>query len=313
MVATPSEAREVRRVSVLEFNADILRFYTEFAHEPIIVTGVYDHNAFLSSLTIDDLEQRFRDTIIYGYQRKSDATGRVREAIQSEDFFADLKGGASRYYVFDHAVAESPFFGKVTTPSFLRQNWLDDQYALTLTVSGKGSFSPLHEDGSGEQAWMYLIMGEKHWEIYPPVTRPLLWDSLYKDFYNPRTSDPSRFPYLKHAESARMHAVAKGGELIFLPPGWIHQVLTTQDSFGLGGNIVNEFQSYQSMETGLNEKSHALRHDFNLIELMHAMQGKTETKYGERELRAAIALGLQWQQRIHNKSDSLVAQIAGVA
>jgi hypothetical protein len=306
-----SRATEVRRVDVAEFSGDAERFYREFAQAPVIVTGVYAADPFLKSLTLADAEGYFKGRVIYGYQRKNDAAGRVREEISGEEFFKDLKQGASKYYVFDHAVSESPLAGKVSVPSFLASNWLDESYGFNLTLSGRGSFTPMHEDGSGEQAWMYLISGEKHWSIYSPKCRPVLWDSLFKNFYNPRKSDPESFPFLACAEAEKYTAIARGGDLIFLPPGWLHQVETTEDSFGLGGNIVNEFQAYESVRTSLNEKSHALRHDFDVLELLTSSDTLVETEYGHEQVRRAVELSREWLSQVRNKSDILVQRIAG--
>ncbi len=307
-----SFAKEIRRISAKEFNGETERFYREFAQEPVIIEEAYGDDDELKSLTLDRVEDYFKDRVLYGYNRKNDETGRVREEIPGPVFFADLKRGASSYYVFDHEVSESPFAGQLAPPSFLGQNWLGEDHNLSLTLSGKGSFTPFHEDGSGEQAWMYLVTGEKHWVIYPPQCRPLVWDSLYKDFFNPRKSDRSRFPYLSCADAERLTAVARAGDLIFLPPGWIHQVLTTEDSFGIGGNIVNEFQALASVATGLNEKSHALRHDFDLTQLVLGKRGQSVTEYGQGQVNQAIELIEVWSHRIRDKSDQLVPLLAGV-
>ena len=306
-----AKADEVRRVQVSDFGGDMERFYRDFAQTPVIVTGVYENDEFLSSLTLSKVESDFGNQIIHGYQRKNDAGGRIREEIPADVFFRDLKQGASKYYVFDHAVSESPFAGKVRIPLFLDSNWLDESYGFNLTLSGKGSFTPMHEDGSGEQAWMYLVVGEKHWTIYSPKCRPLVWDSLFKNFYNPRRSDPQSYPFLSCAEAEKLTAVAKGGDLIFLPPGWLHQVETTEDSFGLGGNIVNEFQAYESVRTGLNEKSHAIRHDFDLLGLLKQNESLSRTNYGRVQIERAIQLGKEWLKQVRNKSDILLQRIAG--
>ncbi len=304
-------AGEIRRISVSDFEGSMEKFYREFASAPVIVSDTFAEDPTIQNLSLDQVEEYFKNNSLYGYNRKNDALGRIRERIPGEVFFADLKNGASQYYVFDHEVSESPFAGKFAVPPFLNQNWLADSYGLNLTLSGKGSFTPFHEDGSGEQAWMYLVFGEKHWVIYPPTCRPLVWDSFYKDFYNPRTSDRSRYPFLNCAEAEQVTAVAKKGDLIFVPPGWIHQVLTAEDSFGIGGNILNEFQALASVETGLNEKSHALRHDFDLVALVREKTNQTLTEYGCDQVNRAIELIDAWQRRIRNKSDDLLPRTAG--
>ena len=307
----PVFAQEIRHISVSDFGGDQERFYREFAGTPVIVTGAFANHPTFQSLTLDQVEEHFQSRTISGYNRKNDSRGRIREQIPGEVFFADLKAGASQYYVFDHAVSDSYLSGQVSVPSFLAQNWLDDEYSLNLTLSGAGSFTPLHEDGSGEQAWMYLVQGEKHWTIYPPSCRPLIWDSLFKDFYNPRKSDPSRYPFIQCGEQAKITAVATDGDLIFIPPGWVHQVHTTRNSLGLGGNIVNEFQALASLETGLNEKAHALRHDFDLISLLREKKNQSCTEYGKSQLSQALRLVEHWLAHVRNKSDGLLPRTAG--
>jgi hypothetical protein len=304
-------AKDIRQIVTSDFGGDSERFYREFANAPVIVHGVFAGNDFIQSLTLSQIEESFKARTVSGYDRKNDAKGRIREEIPGDLFFADLRGGASHYYVFDHAVSDSSLAGKVSVPAFLEQNWLTDEYSLNLTLSGKGSFTPLHEDGSGQQAWMYLVQGVKHWTLYPPHCRPLIWDSLFKDFYNPRKSDPSRYPFSQCAEADQVTAVLRAGELIFIPPGWAHQVETTQDSIGIGGNILNEFQALASIETGLNEKAHALRHDFDLLFVVHDKRNQWTTVYGKSQITQAIQLAEEWLVHVRNKSDGLLPRIAG--
>lgn len=306
-----SFAQEIRRVDISEFDGDQERFYREYADAPVIVTGVYRGDVLLNSLTLEKISESFRGRTLFGYQRKNDANGRIREEFPSEVFFEDFTKGATDYYVFDHAVADTPFADQLKIPAFLDGNWLGDHYGFNITISGAGSFTPFHEDGSGEQAWMYLVTGEKQWTIYPPKCRPLLWDSFFKDFYSPRRSHAARFPFLDCARAHEITATARAGDLIFIPPGWIHQVLTTEPSFGLGGNIFNEFMAFSSTETALNEKSHALRHDFDLFELLAEKGEHPRTEYGRDQIAKARQLVDRWLIRVRNKSDILIPRVAG--
>ncbi len=307
-------AKDIRRVDISEFSGDMERFYREIAFEPVIVSGVYQESSYLNSLTLESVEQAFQDRTLFGYRRSNDAGGRIREEIPSDSFFRDFKQGAGEFYVFDHSVADTPFRGQVAVPGFLNENWLDlldPSYGFNITLSGAGSFTPFHEDGSGEQAWMYLVHGVKEWLIYPPKCRPLLWDNLFKDFYNPRKTNLNRFEFVAHCEQYKITATARSGDLIFLPPGWLHQVLTTEPSFGFGGNIFNEYQAFDSMETALNEKSHALRHDFDVVELVQANAENVRTEYGKYQVERALELHQDWAKRVRYKSDMLLPRTAG--
>eukprot|EP00741_Cyanophora_paradoxa_P013498 tig00020693_g13034.t1 len=97
-------------------------------------------------------------------------------------------------------------------------------------------YTPLHADMGGGAGWMYLIEGEKHWELYPAYLKTLFYDELSADYLDPATNPP-RDPGLAKllSQLPRWTCTLKPGYIMWIPPGWLHRVWTRTKSFGCGG------------------------------------------------------------------------------
>lgn len=291
-IAVVTHAKEVQVIDIHEVGHTMQSFYLRFGHEPVIVRGAYSGNQFIESLTPQEVEKVFIKAPVLGYEVINDNKGKIRKSIDGPEFFKDFNHGAKKYRVIDHTVVDGPFATEIKPPFFLQDNWLDELKAgweLNYTLSGAGSFTPFHEDGDGEQAWMYLVYGKKLWTFYPPAARGYAFNPKTTFFYNSAKDSPDLFPWLFKAEEMKYTATAVGGDLIWFPPGWIHQVITEEVSFGFGGNIVNEFLLDESVRTALIERETGCEKEFELETIVRELgERRTQTDYGKSQLSKAL-------------------------
>jgi ribosomal protein L16 Arg81 hydroxylase len=66
-------------------------------------------------------------------------------------------------------------------------------------------------------------------------------------------------------------AEIQGGDLLYFPAGWPHEVITFEESFGLGGAVVNDFQVIESMRSWLWEYSQSGPGNFDYVDFIQSM------------------------------------------
>ena len=309
-------AKNIRVIDSVDFRGETAEFYKTFANEPVIVRNAYPHGDRIYSFTSDEVHQMFHSVMLQVYNRADEATGWILRSLPGEAFFRDMQEGASRYFLLDQPVEGTPLEGQVHAPSFLSDNWLDSLkqsdgrpvFGLKVTLSGNKSFTRFHEDGSGEQAWMFLVYGKKRWSIYPPSVRKFIFDDSNKEFYNSRMTESEkkkRFRWEHHAAPFIQTGIAEAGDLIFVPPGWVHEVETLEESFGIGGNIVNQYQIQASVETAMVERSFALKSDFSLKKLIEDSLSNSScnlTDEGRIQAWDALQAIRIWHSQVSNKT-----------
>jgi len=293
-----TRVRPIRTLHAAEIQGDVARFYDFYAQEPLIIRGVFAPGHPLHDLDLGRLEEILSDARIRVY---GSSYGYVE--TPAAELFADVRSGTPRYNVVDHSIVGTPLGALFEAPPFLRCNWflgpparLDSQ-EKSVVLSPQGSFTPLHLDAYGMQGWMYLITGRKTWELYPPRHLLALFDPIFKEFFDPRKHAPERFPLLVFTEK-HVGAVA-GGDLLFFPAGWIHQVETTEASFGVGGSLINEFQIEEHMRWWLWERTLHLEGPLDLKQVLLDMpEDRFLRPPGRASAEAALILCREWEARM---------------
>jgi hypothetical protein len=203
----------------------------------------------------------------------------------------------------DHSIVDSPLGALFEVPVFLRWNWfvksgIDfDSLEKSVICSPPGSFTPLHLDAYGMQGWMYLICGKKVWELYPPHAVPVLFDPVFKEFYHAQKHAAERFPLLSCAD--RYVGTIEGGDLLFFPAGWPHQVTTVEASFGFGGSLINDFQIEEHMKWWLWERNLGLAGSLDLKTLiLNLPPERFADAQGQARAQRALTLYNEWEGRM---------------
>lgn len=280
---------------------DVNHFYATYAHTPLIIRGVFPPDHPLCQVQLADIADWFRHTSfsVYSWDKMDD------EMISAMDVFNRVNHDVTHYNVVDHKIVDTPLGDLFTTPSFLSCNWFlgaplhASQLEKSLVLSPKGSFTPLHLDAYGMQGWMYLIAGCKRWEFYAPKYVHSAFDPVYREFFNPDKHRREQFPLLALTE--KYVGTMQSGDLVYFPAGWIHQVETIEPSWGVGGNLINDYQIEAHMYWWLWERTFKLNGSLDLKQAILEMSPEQfSSPQGMAQSRAALKFCQNWEQRMQN-------------
>ena len=288
----PPRTVEIRSVSAGEIS-NVSTFYERYASEPLIVRGLFGPQHPLASLDLAAIERMLGEARIHVYGPSAPGY----EEVPASEVLAGMRGGGPsvRHNVVDFYIAGTPLGDLVEVPPFLTHNWFlgapanRDEMEKSLVLSPAGSFTSLHLDAYAMQGWMYLIAGAKTWRFYPPEAALAAFDPVLKQFYDPRVHSLGQFPLLPEMDC--YEGTLRGGELLYFPAGWIHQVATTELSFGAGGSLINDYQIEDHMRWWLWERSLHLEGTLDLKRVIEQMPlDRMSGPAGYARAQAALAL-----------------------
>ena len=308
----PAGTREIRRIHVRAIGSDTDRFYADYAREPLIVEGVFEPDHPIRLLTLEEIGTALGNTKMQSYAAETQGY----HEVPAPEILTGIRQGQAKFNVVDHYIAGTPVGDLFEVPAFLRHNWFLgaplhlDELEKCIVLSAAGSFTSLHLDSYGMQGWMYLIEGCKSWEFYSPRHLMAAFDSHQRRFYDPRKSDPDQFPLLPFA--TKYTGTARGGDLLYFPAGWIHQVETSDASFGIGGSLLNDYQIGDHMRCWLWERTFQFHDDVDLKQAIEAMPAdRFSGPEGRARADAALALCASWETRIRELSPPLSLTASG--
>ena len=119
-----------------------------------------------------------------------------------------------------------------------REKYVHARVTRFCYVGPRGSWTPLHRDVLHSFSWSCNLSGRKLWIMYPPEQDAALrnnrgdlpWDVTGK-------VNDKEFPLM---ETARPLVVTQHpGETIFVPSGWLHQVINLDDCVSINHNWFN--------------------------------------------------------------------------
>ena len=111
-------------------------------------------------------------------------------------------------------------------------DWYNQSFGWVF-IGPAGTVTPLHIDLFGTHAWLAQLEGKKRCWLYPPSDAPY----LYNGSVAPSNPDLSRFPLYSQAHPIEV-ALAPG-EVLFIPAGWPHFVVSLEKSITLTYNFVD--------------------------------------------------------------------------
>ncbi len=293
----PGEAYAVPILHASDFSNNIEWFYARHAHHPVIVRGALADSPGIAELDRPAIEKLLHGFDLWAYDSATLTRG---EYVKADVLFADMTAGQARFNVVDHSILETPLADHFHPPAFLRHNWFagsphdTDRFVASVNCSVRDSYSPIHVDPYGMQGWMCLLFGRKRWRLYAPEQIPLLYDMTSRRFFHRRFDAPAKFPLLEMADYWECEIAA--GDLLYFPAGWAHEVVTFEESFGIGGAVVNDFQVIESTRSWLWEYSQSGPGDFDFIEFLAAGAAtRPRTPDCASRTAAAIQLFADWQ------------------
>ncbi|KAK2838392.1 hypothetical protein Q7C36_013206 [Tachysurus vachellii] len=123
--------------------------------------------------------------------------------------------------------------------SWVENYWPDDSYFPKPFVQKyclmgvKGSYTDFHIDFGGTSVWYHVLWGEKIFYLIKPTPNNL---ALYEEW----SSSPNQSEVFFGEKVDKCYkCVVRPGTTLFIPTGWIHAVLTSEDCMAFGGNFLH--------------------------------------------------------------------------
>ncbi|XP_060784350.1 lysine-specific demethylase 7B isoform X2 [Neoarius graeffei] len=123
--------------------------------------------------------------------------------------------------------------------SWVENYWPDDSYFPKPFVQKyclmgvKGSYTDFHIDFGGTSVWYHVLWGEKIFYLIKPTPTNL---ALYEEW----SSSPNQSEVFFGEKVDKCYkCVVRPGTTLFIPTGWIHGVLTSEDCMAFGGNFLH--------------------------------------------------------------------------
>ncbi|XP_066505774.1 lysine-specific demethylase 7B isoform X2 [Hoplias malabaricus] len=123
--------------------------------------------------------------------------------------------------------------------SWVENYWPDDSYfpkpfvQKYCLMSVKDSYTDFHIDFGGTSVWYHVLWGEKVFYLIKPTPTNL---ALYEEW----SSSPNQSEVFFGEKVDKCYkCVVRQGTTLFIPTGWIHAVLTSQDCMAFGGNFLH--------------------------------------------------------------------------
>jgi ribosomal protein L16 Arg81 hydroxylase len=117
-----------------------------------------------------------------------------------------------------------------------------------IFIGPKGAVTPLHDDVWGTHAWLAELVGRKRWILFSPDQRELLYDYKVK----PDKPDFERFPLFRKAKP--LEATIGPGDIIFVPGGWPHYVISLDPTISLTHNFMGPGCFGPSLTSAVRER-----------------------------------------------------------
>uniref|UniRef100_A0ABL0EK04 JmjC domain-containing protein n=1 Tax=Rhodnius prolixus TaxID=13249 RepID=A0ABL0EK04_RHOPR len=114
-----------------------------------------------------------------------------------------------------------------------------EKYCL---ISAKDSYTDFHIDFSGTSVWYHVVKGKKEFYIIRPTEANM---SLYWTWSE---SKDRLLTFFADQVDECYKCILSENMTLFLPTGWIHAVLTMDDSLVYGGNFLHSFSIPRHLE-----------------------------------------------------------------
>lgn len=108
-----------------------------------------------------------------------------------------------------------------------------------IFISPQGGRTRLHRDPLGSQAILWQVYGRKNVTFYPPYLDEVLRSGC--EFVDPLNPDLKQFPRFPKAEPV-FNGDLRPGEILFIPDGWFHDVVSITDSISVTWNFVHSLR-----------------------------------------------------------------------
>ncbi|XP_054167336.1 2-oxoglutarate and iron-dependent oxygenase JMJD4-like [Oppia nitens] len=200
--------------------------------------------------------------------------------VQSIDYHYSDNDMKILYLKDWHFINEFPDYKAYERPIYFESDWINEFCTQDMNsdlicddfrfvyMGPKHSSTPLHVDVFGSYSWSANICGTKKWLIIPPGNeanlKSLNNNEIPFDFYQIHN-------YSQHLKSMNgFEVIQRSGDIIFIPSGYIHQVINTEDTISLNHNWFNGtniHKIFSNLMNALNDVENELSDLKTLIDL----------------------------------------------
>jgi hypothetical protein len=171
-----------------------------------------------------------------GFFQADERTGFRSTEMTMQDYLQSLSAspGKPRYYLTSGNI-------KLQFPSLLGDiealGYVPEEYRSSprLWLGGAGSVSPLHYDASHKIH--ALVSGHKHFVLFDRKQFSLLYPNSFlssaPNMSRVRFDNPDFRSFPRFRKARAQEAVLRGGDMLFLPAGWWHQVSSLETSIAV--------------------------------------------------------------------------------
>jgi ribosomal protein L16 Arg81 hydroxylase len=239
LTAQNVEVDRRERLSLREFKREYL-----YPGRPVVITDAMTNWRATSTWTLDFFKSRYGNVpmSLFKFEKDRYQPNQVRvvpmsefiEAITEKDWISYPYYVRDDWQIFvnhkelmsDYQVPKYFFDWFAFVPPFMRLIY------PRVFIGPRGAITPLHHDVWGTHAWLAQLVGRKHWTLFSPDQRHLLYD--YK--VQPHKPDLERFPLFNKARA--LECVINPGDIIFVPGGWAHEVISLDATLSLTHNYM---------------------------------------------------------------------------
>jgi ribosomal protein L16 Arg81 hydroxylase len=226
-------------LSLREFRKEYL-----YVGKPVVITDAIESWPARSQWTLEYFRSRYADTKVAVCRLGGERYQASDMEMTTLSAFIDQVSTSSfetyPYYVrddwqiflthkellSDYNVPKYFFDWFVFLPSFMRLIY------PRIFIGPRGALTPLHLDIWGTHAWLAQLVGRKRWILFPPDQRELLYDCNVQ----PQHPDYERFPLFR--DSRPLECTIGPGDLIFVPGGWAHEVVSLDATLSITHNYM---------------------------------------------------------------------------
>jgi tRNA wybutosine-synthesizing protein 5 len=225
---------ELSTLTSAEFNA------TYYNVKPVIYKGgAINSKSFLnwtpeyliSKIGDTHVKVNYSESGVYNYT----VAGQTRQIegpfSQMMDHFTSESYNNKSYYLQQTSISENfpELVSDVEPPALIAED--DILKEVNLWVGGKGCLTPLHFDQS--QNFLVQIKGRKEIVFFSPADSVFLYPRTDQNYHISQVDieniDIAKFPLYANAAN-KYTCVLEAGDIIYIPPGWWHQVRSLDTS-----------------------------------------------------------------------------------
>jgi hypothetical protein len=243
------------QLSVREFRREYL-----LPGRPVVITDAIESWPARARWTLDYFKSRYADTKVKvfwlrGERYEPSSTEEINlgvfiERIQTDTFENYPCYIRDDWQIFlthkellsDYQVPKYFFDWFQFLPGFMRLIY------PRIFVGPKGAITPLHLDIWGTHAWLAQLVGRKRWILFSRDQQELLYDCNVQ----PRHPDFERFPLFRRSKP--VECTIGPGDLIFVPGGWAHEVVSLDATISITHNYMGPGCFAQGLTSCLKEQ-----------------------------------------------------------